>query len=232
MKDNDFFYNLNQSESTAKIAQWLSDTAFELIGNSNGDLFVDIKEYYCHSDSTLYVIKNKTMVLTSRTNPQKHYVVFAAKNYFADLHKHVVGYVLAEEQSSLNLKFKDADISVVGEYWVSYRQGSRNTMVVLFDEEEYRNLEKKVAARKEYNRWRKLQVIYTTRMKRTNIIGAKQNAVLEKVRTANHVKTFITNKNGNTKILDVDVNGSTGKVYVAEYPHSWHLDRKQINLER
>lgn len=226
MKDNDFFYNLNQSESTAKIAQWLSDTAFQLINKSNGDLFVDIQEYYCHSESTLYVIKNKTLVLTSRTNPNQHYIVFAARNYFDDLHKRVVGYVSAEEQSSLNLKFKDEDIKVVGEYWVSFRQGSRNTMVILFDKKEYRTFEKKVAARKEYNRWRKLQVIYTTRLKRTNIVGAKQNAVLEKVRTANHVKTFITNKNGNTKILDVDVSAA-GKIYVAEYPHSWHLDRKQ-----
>lgn len=69
MKDNDFFFNQNQSESTAKIAQWLSDT-YKLINDSNGDLFVDINEYYCHSESSLYVIKKQTLVLTSRTNPK------------------------------------------------------------------------------------------------------------------------------------------------------------------
>lgn len=227
MKDNDFFYNLNQSESTAKIAQWLSDTAYKLINGSNGDLFIDINEYYCHSESSLYVIKKKTLVLTSRTNPKQHYVVFAAKNYFSDRHKNVVGYVMAEEQNHQTLKFKDSDINVVGEYWVGYRQGSRNTMVVLFSEEEYKTLEKKILARKEFNRWKKLQVVYTTHMSHTNIIGAKQNAVLEKVRTANHIKTFVTNRNGNTKILDIDVNVATGKLHVAEYPHSWHLDRKK-----
>lgn len=175
---------------------------------------------------------DRPMLLTSASDPTQHVIV--ARMWKRNDERNVsLGWARAfsdGRESETYRAFTLTDFVPVKTYYLA---PTIDNVVLTFDRAEYETMAAKRNTRHLYHVWQgggdlgsrsSWQRVYTQRLKRTNILGAKRNALLEKfVDRRGETVTLITNKNSKTQRLYLR-DGSQG-LHVDE-PFGWALDRK------
>lgn len=198
----------------------------------------DPKEYSVTINSSKYFLASglangsDSYTILSSVHPdnnsgyQSHIVVFA--NLSSKEHEDwgAVGFAKAVQTSTdhpFALEVAESDITITKPYYLGHNQGDvwitsfttrqpRNSILV-FDKQEYERLEKILPKRRTAASWLRKNVIYTQKLRKSNIAEAPRNALIQKCRERDlKLGTYITSEDGTIYEMIFAKNPSSGYV--------------------
>ena len=239
---SEYLEKLNQTRML-ELNQQQSQLAVDLITNGADPLLDDLYLDAVSEHDTFFLNDqlsgqwctwkiDRPMLLTSASDPTQHVIVARIRERNNE-RAASLGWARAcsdGRDSETYRAFTLTDFVPVKTYYLA---PTIDSVLLTFDHNEYETMAAKRNSRHLYHVWQgggdlgsrsSWQRVYTQHLKRTNILGAKRNATLEKfVDWRGDAVTLITNKNNKTQRLYLDNDGHG--LHVDE-PFGWALDRK------
>ena len=239
---SEYIEKLNQARML-ELNQQQSQLAVDLITNGADPLLDDLYLAAASEHDTFFLSDqlsgqwctwkiDRPMLLTSASDPTQHVIVARIRERNNE-RAASLGWARAcsdGRDSETYRAFTLTDFVPVKTYYLA---PTIDSVLLTFDRNEYETMAAKRNSRHLYHVWQgggdlgsrsSWKRVYTQRLKHTNILGAKRNALLEKfVDWRGDAVTLITNKNNKAQRLYLDDDGQG--LYVNGY-FGWELDRK------
>ncbi|MDC2826957.1 hypothetical protein [Limosilactobacillus mucosae] len=174
---------------------------------------INSSKYFLTNGNDRYTVLSSTCKAPAYKEYQTHIVVFANLSSKEEADWGAVGYAKAVQTSAdhpFALEVAESDITIVKSYYLGHNQGDvwiaphngpqpRNSILV-FNKQEYERLEKILSKRRIAASWLRKNVIYTQKLRNSNIAEAPRNALIQKCRVralelSGSIRTGLRSKN-------------------------------------